>query len=56
MKCWVLVIPVLLLGFGGRYPTDTFPSSLADDSGGAQGMWGISSTDLGPIEKYLCTF
>lgn len=56
VKCRVFVIPVLPVGFGGRHPPDAFSSSLADAGGGAQGVWGIGSTDLGPIEKYLCTF
>lgn len=56
VKCWVLVILALLLGFGERHPADASPYSLADAGGGAQGMQGIGITDLGLIEKYLCTF
>jgi len=64
-KHWVLVILALLLGCGGRHPTnasvergpwDAFTSFLADAGGGAQGMRVVGSAGLGPIKKYLCTF
>lgn len=53
VKQQVLILPVILLGFEGRHPTNAFSSSLADAGGGAQG---ISSTNLSLVEKYLCAF